>query len=93
MVSVVLADREPLLWGAETILRDGKPVGDLTSAGYGHTLGAAVGMGYARREDGAAIDTAWLDGGRWEIDLAGVRLKAKVGLRAPYDPAGARIKG
>jgi len=93
MVSVVLEDREPLLWGGETILRDGKPVGDLTSAGYGHTLGAAVGMGYLRREEGAAIDAAWLDGGRWEIDLAGVRLKAKVGLRAPYDPAGARIKG
>ena len=62
LVSVVLDDREPLLWGGEALLRDGKPVGDLTSAGYGHTVGASVGLGYVQREDGAAIDAAWLDG-------------------------------
>jgi 4-methylaminobutanoate oxidase (formaldehyde-forming) len=72
-------------------LRDGKPVGDLTSATYGHTVGAAVGLGYVRRGDGQAIDAAWL-AGKFEVDLAGVRLAAAVGLKAPYDPAGARIK-
>jgi heterotetrameric sarcosine oxidase gamma subunit len=93
LVSVVVADSEPLLWGGETLLRDGRPVGDLTSAGYGHTVGASVGLGYVRREDGAAIDAAWLESGRFEVDLAGTRLKSKVSLRCPYDPAGARIKG
>jgi 4-methylaminobutanoate oxidase (formaldehyde-forming) len=56
-------------------------------------VGAAVGLGYAQRDDGQAIDSAWLQSGRFEVDLAGVRLKAKVGLSAPYDPTGARIKG
>jgi 4-methylaminobutanoate oxidase (formaldehyde-forming) len=93
LVSVVVEDSEPLLWGGETLLRDGRPVGDLTSAGYGHTVGASVGLGYVRREDGAAIDAAWLESGRFEVDLAGTRLKSKVSLRCPYDPAGARIKG
>jgi 4-methylaminobutanoate oxidase (formaldehyde-forming) len=93
LVSVVLEDKEPLLWGGEALLRDGRPVGDLTSAAYGHTVGAAVGMGYVRREDGQAIDVAWLQRGRFEVDLAGVRLKATVALKAPYDPAGTRIKG
>ena len=93
LVSVVLHDGEPLLWGGEALLRDGRPVGDVTSAGYGHTIGASVGLGYVRRDDGAAIDAAWLDGGRFEVDLAGTRLAAKVSLRCPYDPAGARIKG
>ena len=93
LLSVVLEDREPILWGGEALLRDGKPVGDLTSAAYGHTVGAAVGLGYAQRDDGQAIDAAWLQGGRFEVDLSGVRLKAKVGLSAPYDPTGARIKG
>ncbi len=92
LVSVVLADGEPLLWGGEALLRDGKPVGDLTSAGYGHTIGASVGMGYVKRADGAGIDAAWLDAGRFEVDLAGTRLAAKVSLRCPFDPAGARIK-
>lgn len=93
LVSVVLEDREPLLWGGEALLRDGRPVGDLTSAGYGHTLGASVGLGYVRRLDGVPVDAAWLQGGRFEVDLAGTRLAARVSLKAPYDPAGARIKG
>jgi sarcosine dehydrogenase len=93
LVSVVLEDGEPLLWGAEALLRDGRPVGDLTSAAYGHTIGASVGLGYVRRDDGSAIDAAWLETGRFEVDLAGTRLKARVSLRPPYDPSGARIKG
>lgn len=93
LVSVVLADAEPLLWGGEALLRDGNPVGDLTSAGYGHTIGASVGMGYVKRDDGVAIDAAWLDAGRFEVDLAGTRLAAKVSFRVPYDPSGARIRG
>jgi 4-methylaminobutanoate oxidase (formaldehyde-forming) len=92
LVSVVLADREPLLWGGEALLRDGRPVGDLTSATYGHTIGASVGLGYVRRDDGAAIDAAWLEAGRFEVDLAGTRLAARVSLRCPCDPAGERIK-
>jgi sarcosine dehydrogenase len=93
LVSVVLEDGEPLLWGAEALRRDGRPVGDLTSAAYGHTIGASVGLGYVRRDDGSAIDAAWLETGRFEVDLAGTRLKARVSLRPPYDPSGARIKG
>lgn len=93
LVSVVLQDPEPLLWGGEALLRDGRPVGDLSSAAYGHTVGAAVGLGYVRREDGQAIDAAWLEHGRFEVDLAGARLEARVSLRCPYDPMGARIKG
>ncbi len=93
LVSVVLDDGEPLLWGGETLLRDGRPVGDLSSAGYGHTVGASVGLGYVRRGDGAAIDAAWLEQAKFEVDLAGTRLKAKLSLRCPYDPTGARIKG
>src|SRR5262249_54215329 len=92
LVSVVLEDGEPLLWGGEALLRDGRPVGDLTSAAYGHTIGASLGLGYVRRDDGGAIDSAWLDGGRFEVDLAGTRLAARVSLRCPYDPKGERIK-
>ena len=90
LVSVVLEDGEPLLWGGETLLRDGKPVGDLTSAGYGHTVGASVGLGYVRRDDGAAIDAAWLDSGKFEVDLAGTRLgkaRCAVARRCPLRSA------
>jgi 4-methylaminobutanoate oxidase (formaldehyde-forming) len=93
LVSVVLQDSEPLFWGGEALLRDGRAVGDLTSAAYGHTVGAAIGLGYVTRDDGQSIDAAWLESGRFEVDLAGTRLAARLSLRAPYDPPGTRIKG
>ena len=92
LVSVVLEDREPLLWGGETLLRDGRPVGDLTSAGYGHTVGASVGLGYVRRDDGPAIDAAGLRAAasRSISPARGSRPRCR---GPPYDPSGARIKG
>ena len=55
--------RKPYVWPIE-------PVGDITSAAYGHTVGASIGLGYVRRDDGQAIDAAWL-AGTFEVDLAG----------------------
>jgi hypothetical protein len=46
------ADR--MLWGGEAILRDGKPVGFVSSAAFGHTLGCPVAMGYVNNPDGVA---------------------------------------
>ena len=50
-------------------------------------------MGYVKRDDGQAIDAAWLAAGKVEVDLAGARLAAKLSLRPPYDSSGSRIKG
>jgi glycine cleavage system aminomethyltransferase T len=35
-----------MLYHNEPILRDGRIVGYLTSGGYGHALGGAIGLGY-----------------------------------------------
>ncbi len=91
LLSFVLDDPEAIAWGGELILRDGQAVGELSSAAYGHTLGRAVGLGYAEAA-GAAVEAAWVAAGRWEIDIAGVRCTAQAFLRAPYDPAGARLR-
>jgi 4-methylaminobutanoate oxidase (formaldehyde-forming) len=81
-----------MLWGGEAILRDGKAVGFVSSAAFGHTLGCPVAMGYVKRDDGAPPDQAWLTSGRYQIDVAGDLLPATLHLKAPYDPASARIK-
>jgi len=91
IVSLVVDAPHTNLWGNELILRDGAPAGFVTSAAFGHTLGRPVALGLASRPDGPA-DKAWLETGRWEVDLAGERLPAAVSLRAPYDPAGARAR-
>jgi 4-methylaminobutanoate oxidase (formaldehyde-forming) len=90
VVQFVLEDPEPVLWGGELILRDGKPVGDLKSAAYGHTLGGAVGLGTVSNEQG--VDKAFIEGGSYEIDIAGVRVPARAYLRTPYDPNLERVK-
>ena len=85
----VLQDPGPVLWGSELLCRDGKPVGYTTSGSYGHTLGAAVGMGYINNP--AGVDAAFVEAGRYEIVINGTRHAARAHLRPPYDPDRARI--
>ncbi len=87
LASFVLADPEVMLWGGELILRDGVPVGQLTSAAFGHTIGAAVGLGFVANGQGIA-DAAFIAAGRYEIDVAGARCAARAGLKPPHDPEG-----
>ena len=39
------------------------------------------------------IDQAYLDAGRWEVDIAGRMFPAHVSLRPLHDPEMRRIKG
>jgi 4-methylaminobutanoate oxidase (formaldehyde-forming) len=87
LVSFVLDDPEPMLWGAELVLRDGVAVGRLTSAAWGETVGAGVGLGYIRGPRDR------LSNGRYEINIGGELCPATVHIRPPYDPTNARIRG
>ena len=90
LLTFVLEDEAALPWGDEPILRDGRVVGSVTSAAFGHTLGRAVAMGYVR--DPGGVDAAYVAGGRFELDVAGDRIPARAGLAAPYDPRALRVK-
>jgi len=91
LVSITLNVPEPILWGGELILRDGQPVGHLSSAAYGYSLGCAVGLGYVTRAEGAA-DDAFIVTGQYEIDIAGTRVSARAHLQAPLDPRSLRVR-
>jgi 4-methylaminobutanoate oxidase (formaldehyde-forming) len=90
IVQFTVDDAEPMLWGGELILRDGKPVGDVRSAAYGHTFGRSVALGLVENAQG--VDKDFLAGGGFEIDLAGTRYAATPHLRSPYDPKSERVK-
>ncbi len=79
---LVLDDPLAWPWGGEGILRDGVPVGEVTSAGWSAALGRAVVMGYVR--DAAPIDRAWVLAGRYELDIAGTRVGARVQAKPPF---------
>lgn len=84
LVTFVLKDPEPVLWGSEPILRNGKTAGYTTSGSYAHTLGAAIGMGYIKSPEG--VNSDYLLNASYEILINGRKYAATPHLRPPYDP-------
>ncbi|MBS0237843.1 MAG: FAD-dependent oxidoreductase [Proteobacteria bacterium] len=80
----------PLLYHEEPIWRDGEVIGSVTSGGYGHRIGASLGMGYVRREVGVTAE--WLAAAPLEVEVAWKRYPARAQLGPWYDPKGERIK-
>jgi 4-methylaminobutanoate oxidase (formaldehyde-forming) len=92
MVSLVLADPEVMVWGGELVLRDGVAAGQVRSAGWSQTLGAAVALAYLWRPDGDAVTSDYVRSGDYAVDVAGEVRRAGAHLRPPYDPDNARIR-
>jgi 4-methylaminobutanoate oxidase (formaldehyde-forming) len=83
-------DPDVVLLGRETILRDGKPAGWLSSAGWGYTVEKNIGFGYVRNAGG--VDADYILGARYELEVATERVPCTVTLEPLYDPTMARIK-
>ena len=89
LVQFKLTDAEPLLYHNEPILRNGENVGYLSSGGYGHHVGAAIGMGYVPCKGESVAE---LLASSFEIDVMGTRVKAQAQLKPFYDPKSERVK-
>ena len=89
LVQFKLTDAEPLLYHNEPILRDGENVGYLSSGGYGHHVGAAIGMGYVPCKGESVAE---LLASSFEIDVMGTRVKAQAQLKPFYDSKSERVK-
>ena len=85
LVSFVVDDPAPMLWGGELLRRDGVPVGQVTSAAWGETVGACVGLGYVADPSGTTTRD-WAGSGAYTVDVGGSVHPVRVGLRPPYDP-------
>ncbi|MCX7053508.1 MAG: aminomethyltransferase family protein, partial [Proteobacteria bacterium] len=90
LVSVLVKDPEPQMFHAEIVRRDGKAVGYVRAASYGHTLGGAVGLAFL--EPKQTVDETYLASGTWEVEIAGKRYPATVSARPLYDPKGEAIR-
>jgi sarcosine dehydrogenase len=75
---VTLINRDPaiILTGRETIVRNGKPVGYLTSGGWGYTMAANIGLGYIRDADG--VSQEFLRSGQYQLEVGSVRVPAEL---------------
>ena len=93
LVSLVLGDQDAMMWGGELILRNGVACGQVTSAAWGETAGACVGLGYLRDPAGGMVTADFAASGCYQVDLGGQWYPAAMQLRPPYDPAGHRVRG
>jgi 4-methylaminobutanoate oxidase (formaldehyde-forming) len=83
-------DPSVVLLGRETLYRDGERVGYLASAGWGYTVARNIGYGYVRASE--PIDRAFLECGRYELEVAGERVPCEIHLQPLYDPKMERVK-
>ncbi len=79
LVQIAVHDDGVLLHHNEPIYRDGERVGYVTDGMWGHTVGAAVAMGWADR--GEKVTRAWVEEGEWAVELPGGLVPAEVQLR------------
>jgi glycine cleavage system aminomethyltransferase T len=83
-VFVRLDDPDPILIGGEPVSGDGQPVGHLTSAACGYTIGSSAGLSY--------VDSHASEDGSVAVEVAG-RLEAATLSTTPfYDPDGVRMR-
>ena len=92
LVSFVLDDPDPMMWGGELVLRDGEVAGQVTSVAWSATIGACVGLAYVWRRDGEPVTAEYIGAGRYEVNVGGRVHRATVGLKAPFDPTNERIR-
>ncbi len=69
-------------WGGEPILREGEPVGELTSVGYSAALGEMIGMGFVHGAQPERVEQ--LLASNYEIEVSGARVAARASVTAPW---------
>ncbi len=90
MLAGFSVDPSVVLFGRETVYRNGQRVGWLTSGGYGYAVGRSLGYGYVRNPEG--VTSNWVTGAAYELEVATERVPADVSLRPFYDPTNSRVK-
>ena len=91
VVGFSVGSAEPMLWGGELVLRDGAVAGQVTSAAWGATTGACVGLAYVRSPESAPV-TDWIRAGQYQVNVGGVLYPIAVSLKPIYDPDNTRVR-
>jgi glycine cleavage system aminomethyltransferase T/glycine/D-amino acid oxidase-like deaminating enzyme len=90
LLQILVKDPEAMMFHAEIVHRNGKPIGYIRAASYGHTLGGAVGL--AMIDAGEPLDQKWLDAGTWQVEIANRVYPAVASLKPLYDPENKKVK-
>lgn len=89
IVGLFVDDPDADLFGGEPLLVDGRWVGYVRAAAFGHTLDGPVALAEVHCDDG--VTSAWLAATSFEVHTPARRLPARVQLGPFYDPQRLRI--
>jgi 4-methylaminobutanoate oxidase (formaldehyde-forming) len=84
LVSVKLDDPDGMLWHGEPVVMGKDRIGHVTSGGYGHHLGAAVGLAWIHGVMSTDLPVS--------IEVRGTKVRATISREPFYDPKGARLR-
>lgn len=84
-------DPSVILWGHEPVLLEGRPVGYVTSAAYGHTLGRSAAIIHLEGPSDT-LDNSSLKANRYQVEVEGAHCDATLHVSAPYDPKSLRMR-
>jgi 4-methylaminobutanoate oxidase (formaldehyde-forming) len=81
----------PFLMHNETVWRNGRLVGHVTSGAWGFRVGKSLGMATLHNPDG--VSKSWIEEGGFSVRVAGMDHPLTVQLAPFYDSAGDRMRG
>jgi len=84
LVGVKVEDPSTMLWHGEQVFVNDARVGHVTSGGYGHTLGAPVGLAWIHGQVPLGADVT--------VQIRGRQVLATLSDEAFYDPKGERLR-
>jgi heterotetrameric sarcosine oxidase gamma subunit len=84
LVSIKLEDPGPMLWHGEPVVMGRERIGHVTSGGYGHTLGAAVGLTWVHGSLGSDLPVS--------VEVRRHKVRATLSREPFYDPSGSRLR-
>ena len=85
LACLVLADSRSVALGSEPVRVDGKPVGRVTSGGYGYTVERSIAYAYLPAEHAQV-------GQPIEVEIFGEQVGGEVAAEPLYDPEGGRVR-
>jgi 4-methylaminobutanoate oxidase (formaldehyde-forming) len=84
LVSVKLDDPGPMLWHGEPVVMGKDRIGYVTSGGYGHHLGTAVGLAWIHGVMSTDLPVS--------VEIRGTKARATISREPFYDPKGTRLR-
>uniref|UniRef100_A0A8D2LDF7 Sarcosine dehydrogenase, mitochondrial n=2 Tax=Varanus komodoensis TaxID=61221 RepID=A0A8D2LDF7_VARKO len=86
-------DEKLPLFGLEAIWRNGRVVGHVRRADFGHAINRSVAYGYICDPEGMPVSLEFVKTGEYKLERMGVSYPAKAHTKSLFDPENKRVKG